>query len=248
MTSRIFSGGLLAIALVAMSGCGAAGSSDIEYAFHLSSQVDAPDNATDELIADIWGALTVDASGDVDGEGTIAYNYAKPCEWEPPYPDDGPAPYCQITGLRDGAFTVSGSAIEWTGEGDSIDEAIFASLAEMGYTDVISAPRLLELTFHVTEIPAEEMLFWGTNSGKNPGETGALALGLSAADVFELPFQISPIIIGADSTDFITDVGTRTFEGEGQVASSMGTLFFVDEVPDGFSATSDEVLEEAMGE
>ncbi len=220
---------LITFSLV-FTACSSAVAQSLEYPIHLSMQIESPQNAASTMIGDLWGKLVVDPDGSISGEGRILYSDISPCSWIPPYPDDGDPPYCELTGVQDGSFTISGNVIDYTGSGDEIDDAILSSHEAWGIKTAV-APRTLRITFTPNEVPMEKMNLWGMNNGLQPIETGALAMGLDAAGVFNT-FEISPIIADYEDNQVVMESASYLFEGTGAIAKGFGSIFFVDDIPD----------------
>lgn len=227
--------------LLGLAGGARAGSGDpaLSFPIHMSIQVSVPDNAASSMIGVMGGTVEVSPDGTVSGEGTIAYAHIDPCFAIPPHPDDGPSPYCELTGVTDGSFTISGEVSAWTGRGDAVDQAIMASL-EQWSTDSDRPPRTLKLGFALETTPMEHMNLWGYKRGKFPARTGGLAVALGEAGVFDAPFEVSPIITDADTPPEIADAATQRYLGETGLASFDGTVFFVDKELSYVTAGSDE--------
>ena len=193
---------------------GLKGPDQITYPFAVLLAVSAPENNAKEMLVTLFGTIAAGVGGEVSGEAVLIYEYMEPCGWQPPHPENGPPPYCLLTGVTDGRFPLSGRVLETVrrGQGDPREGAIF------GYLDVLGvkadeAPAEMELRFEIGTVPAEHMDLWGTSGPKQAASTGAAALGLDGAGIFE-PFEVAPILQDPSRQATALELtGTHTFQG-----------------------------------
>ncbi len=243
--------------VIILSGCGFSSEStskstsvpsqagNLLYPFHLAVSATVPQNNVSSFVGDLWGTVVVDEDGNISGTGTIDYDAAGPCEWEPPSPQDQEPPYCQLTGLTDGSFKITGVVVQWVDGTHPLDASILASAQKQGWS-TNRLPRELGLSFVPQQIPTETSDVWGwADLSIQTIQTNGLALALDAAGVFD-PFQIYPIILDGTESAEVTKLGSYRFDGSTDVAQGQGTFFFVDQVPEGVTQTGSYVIPESI--
>lgn len=204
-----------------------------------TAQVFAPENAVAGLYLGLYGTVTVLADGTVTGGGAIIYDRMEPCAWEPPEPDGTSAPYCNIEGVVDAAFTVTGTVQETVHRHDSdnpFKDGVFTLADAHSGERLDYAPLRLRLTLHFEGRLAERLAFWGfSQSGIEFRDTEAAMLGVLVSGLFEQEFEIVPIgmapLEDGPGAEAITAARQHFSEGDyggGTPLSAAGSVGFVD--------------------
>ena len=207
----------------------------LTYSFGAFVKVTAVENAASQMYLGLWAPLKVYADGTVRGEGVIRYETIRPCEWQPPHPENGSAPYCRIDRLQDGQFSIEGSVVERVhrhDEDNPIKDMLFTyadtrSKERLGY-----APSKLRLKLSLKSRPGEHLSLWGfSNVNVEQRKTGGAELGLLVSNLIEKEFEITPIPTDLSITDGadLTGVNQYVFSGSykgGTLVSGNGSAFF----------------------
>ncbi len=207
----------------------------LTYSFGALLKVTAAENAASQMHLGLWAPLKIYADGTVKGEGVIRYETIRPCEWQPPHPGNGSAPYCRIDHLQDGRFSIEGSVVERVHRHD--DENKFKDML-FTYADLRSTTRLgyapskLRLKLSLKAKTGESLSLWGfSNMNVEKRTTGAAELGLLVSNLLEKEFEIVPIptdvalIAGADLQKQNQYIFSGNYQG-GTPVSGNGTAFF----------------------
>ena len=207
----------------------------LTYSFGAFVKVTAVENAASQMYIGLWAPLEVKADGTVSGKGVVRYETIRPCEWQPPEPSNGAAPYCRIDHLRDGSFTIQGSVVESVHRHDdenNLKNMLFSyadtrSKERLGY-----APSKLRLKLSLKSKPGETLSLWGfSNLNVEQRTTGAAELGLLVSNLFEKEFDIVPIPTsvgmkyGADLQKSNQYIFSGKYNG-GTLVSGNGSAFF----------------------
>lgn len=202
-------------------------------------QVYAPENAVSGLQLGLYGSVQVMADGSVTGGGVIVYVGMEPCGWQPPEPDGTSAPYCNIEGVVDAAFTVTGTVLETVHRHDDdnpLKDGVFALADAHSAERLDYAPLRLSLTLQFEGRLAERLAFWGfSRSGIEFRDTEAAMLGALVSGLFATPFEIVPIAMTPldEGPDAETIAAARQHfsagdYGGGTPLSAAGSVGFVD--------------------
>lgn len=211
----------------------------ISYSLGGLVEITARENAASKMLMGLWARIEVAENGSVTGEGIIRYESAAPCQWRPPEPNNGKAPYCRIDELVDGNFKVTGELLETVHRHDDenpLKNAIFDLADKNTDTRPGYAPSRLRLRLEMDRQPRELLSLWGFSTPNvQQSYTGAATLGLLSSGGIGTDFEITPI-----STDFDanSDGGEPVFvarqhvfggryQGNTPVISS-GSYFFVE--------------------
>lgn len=181
------------------------------------------------LVMGLWGTITITPDGKANGSGIIRYEGVAPCAWTPPAPQNGPAPYCKLESLQDGAFTIIGEV-----SGEMQTQHLLTGLSEMVAGDtkasaqdvVDTMPPTLKLQLTMTDAPKELIDVWGlSNGGREMRETGVATGGLLVSTLFDTPFFLSPVPNQAGKRDRYEFSGT--YSGDWPIKGA-GAVYFPD--------------------
>jgi len=207
----------------------------LTYSFGAFVKVTAVENAASQMYLGLWAPLKVHADGTVTGEGVVRYETIQPCEWQPPHPGNGAAPYCRIDHLTDGRFKITGSVVERVHRHDdenNLKKMLFEYADPRSKERLGFAPSKLRLKLSLTGKPGESLSLWGfSNMNVEQRTTGAAELGLLVSNLLEKEFEIVPIPTdimitnGADLHSSNQFVFSGKYNG-GTLVSGNGSAFF----------------------
>ena len=219
----------MTFAATAICGATAATATEFNYVLTGGTSIIAYENAARSMVIDTSGEMHIDAAGAISGTGTMTFIWMRPCEWAPPVPVDDVN--CRIDGVRDGAFSISGSVLETVHRHDDdnpLKDAIFAFADEKAVGERPGyAPYRISLTLTPTALPEENLTFWGfSNGGTASRTTGAATLGMLVAGLFDQPFEL--IALNSEAGVSVPGDGHKhSFTGlydRGTVVRGIGTV------------------------
>lgn len=202
------------------------------HAFGGLVAVEQEKESLSNLVLGLWGTVTITSDGKASGSGIIRYEGVAPCAWTPPAPENGPAPYCELKNLQDGAFTVTGEI-----SGEMQTQHLLTGLSDMvtgeskkTAQDIIdTTPSTLKLQMTMTDAPKELIEFWGLSDGEREmHETGVATGGLHVSTLFDKPFFLSPVPNKAGERDRYEFSGI--YPGDWPIKSA-GAVYFPDLPP-----------------
>jgi hypothetical protein len=187
---------------------------EFRYVLTGGTSVYSTENAVKLMTIDMSGEFVIDDAGNISGDGSLTYLYMQKCAWQPPLPVDDHN--CQIQGVQDGSFSITGNVIETVHRLDDdnpLKDAIFAFADEKASERPGYAPYRLSLTVSPTGLIAENLALWGFSDGQVQNRsTGAAALGLLVSGVFDTPFEL--IALNSESEQPVpNDAHRHTFNG-----------------------------------
>ena len=214
----------------------------VVYPFVGVVQIAAPENAVSAIYVGLYGTLSVLADGSITGGGAVIYDAMAACAWEPPQPYGETAPYCNIEGVVDAGFSVSGLVVDTIHRHDDdnpLKDHIFALADAHSDARLDYAPLRVRLTLTLDGRLVEHLSFWGfSEPGAQPGQTHAATLGVLVSGLFDSEFEIAPIGMTPlpDSPDAVAIAAARQYFSEGAYhggtpVTAAGSVGFIDTDP-----------------
>lgn len=191
--------------------------------------VEQEKEALSNLVMGLWGTVTITSDGKANGSGIIRYEGVAPCAWTPPAPQNGPAPYCELKSLKDGAFTITGEV-----SGEIRTQHLLTGISEMVTGDIKASaqdiidttPPTLKLQLTMTDAPKELIDIWGLSGGEREKRgTDVATGGLLVSTLFDEPFFLSPVPNKAGERDRYEFSGT--YPGDWPIKGA-GAVYFPD--------------------